>query len=134
MMASLSLGLVRGAPRLILRLEALVLCLLSVWLFQRSGASWWLFGSLVLAPDVTILGYLAGPRIGAAIYNAGHTLLWPGLLWVIGWGTQAPLAFALALIWATHIAIDRALGYGLKYPDAFNHTHLGTIGRPGKVP
>jgi hypothetical protein len=27
-----------------------------------------------------------------------------------------------------HIGLDRALGYGLKLPDDFRHTHLGTIG------
>jgi hypothetical protein len=129
----MSVYFVRGAPRLLLRLEALVIGLLSIWLFHMSGASWWLFGSLILAPDLTMLGYLAGPRFGSVLYNAGHTLLWPGLLLGIGWGTQAPLAFALALIWAAHIAIDRAVGYGLKYPDAFNHTHLGSIGQPGKA-
>jgi hypothetical protein len=25
--------------------------------------------------------------------------------------------------------MDRALGYGLKYPSGFSHTHLGQIGR-----
>ena len=27
-----------------------------------------------------------------------------------------------------HIGIDRALGYGLKLPSGFKHTHLGVIG------
>ncbi|MFL0711613.1 MAG: DUF4260 family protein [Microcella pacifica] len=34
-----------------------------------------------------------------------------------------------ALAGAFHVAVDRALGYGLKRPDAFTHTHLGWIGR-----
>ncbi|MBD3846814.1 hypothetical protein GGC47_000892 [Bosea sp. OAE752] len=133
MTAPFSVGQVQGAPRLLLRLEGLALGLLCIWLFHKSGASWWLFGSLILAPDLTMLGYLAGPRFGAVLYNAGHTLLWPVLLAVIGWGVQASLALALALIWAAHITLDRALGYGLKYSSAFNHTHLGTIGQPGKA-
>jgi hypothetical protein len=33
-------------------------------------------------------------------------------------------AFAYVLIWTAHIAMDRALGYGLKYPTAFKSTHL----------
>lgn len=134
MTAPMSVGSVQGAPRLLLRVEALVLGLLSIWLFYKSGASWWLFGSLILVPDLTMLGYLAGPGFGAALYNAGHTLLWPGLLAVLGWWTDAPLAFSLALIWAAHIGIDRAVGYGLKYPGAFNQTHLGSLGRPEKAP
>lgn len=28
-----------------------------------------------------------------------------------------------------HSSLDRVLGYGLKYPDSFSHTHLGRIGR-----
>lgn len=28
-----------------------------------------------------------------------------------------------------HIGMDRLLGYGLKYPTGFRHTHLGRIGR-----
>ena len=34
------------------------------------------------------------------------------------------------LIWLAHIGFDRALGYGLKHPSAFQHTHLGLIGKP----
>jgi hypothetical protein len=36
---------------------------------------------------------------------------------------------AVAIVWFAHIGLDRALGYGLKYADGFQHTHLGTIGR-----
>lgn len=129
-----SSGKVQGTLRQILRLEALLLGLLCLWLFQRSGASWWLFGGLILVPDLTMLGYLAGPRIGAVVYNAGHTLLGPGLLVAIWLGTQSSLALAIALIWGVHIFIDRTLGYGLKYPTAFGDTHLGLIGQAGKVP
>jgi hypothetical protein len=28
-----------------------------------------------------------------------------------------------------HSSLDRVLGYGLKYPDAFQNTHLGRIGK-----
>ena len=76
-----------------------------------------------------MLGYLAGRKAGAALYNAGH---WYGLPFVyIAWGVfeQAPQVLAVGLIWAAHIGIDRALGYGLKYPDGFDVTHLGLIGR-----
>jgi hypothetical protein len=31
-----------------------------------------------------------------------------------------------------HVGMDRAVGYGLKYPTAFGRTHLGVVGRkPG---
>jgi hypothetical protein len=31
--------------------------------------------------------------------------------------------------WLAHIGADRLLGYGLKYGDNFQHTHLGQLGR-----
>jgi hypothetical protein len=40
------------------------------------------------------------------------------------------LGAALGLLWLAHIGMDRAFGFGLKYPDSFRHTHLGVIGRP----
>jgi Domain of unknown function (DUF4260) len=36
---------------------------------------------------------------------------------------------AAGLIILGHSSFDRILGYGLKYSDAFQHTHLGMIGR-----
>ena len=33
------------------------------------------------------------------------------------------------LILFGHSSMDRILGYGLKYPDSFEHTHLGMIGK-----
>jgi hypothetical protein len=35
------------------------------------------------------------------------------------------------LIMFGHSAFDRLLGYGLKFKDSFNHTHLGHIGKSG---
>jgi len=46
----------------LLRLEGLAAALLSALLFARTGASWWLFLLLWLTPDLSMLGYLAGPQ------------------------------------------------------------------------
>ncbi len=113
-----------------LRLEGLAVLVAAVGTFAHVDASWWLFLALILAPDLAMLGYLAGPRAGAFTYNLAHLYAWPGalLVWVLtggpGW------AAGVAAVWAAHIGVDRALGYGLKEPDAFRHTHLGWIGRP----
>nr|WP_244166893.1 DUF4260 family protein [Micromonospora marina] len=43
----------------------------------------------------------------------------------------------LAVAWALHIAVDRALGHGLKTTRGFEHTHLGRIvgrGVPARPP
>ena len=60
-------GFVNGAPRLLLRAEGLAVALASIVAFSRSGASWWLFAALILAPDLSMLFYLAGPRLGAIV-------------------------------------------------------------------
>jgi len=113
----------------ITRLEWAVVAAVALVFYAWSGVSWWLFGLLILAPDLSMLGYLGGPRIGAIAYNALHILIVPLLLLLVGYLSGHAVASAVALIWLTHIAIDRALGYGLKLPTGFQDTHLGRIGR-----
>ena len=122
-------GAVRGTPLLILKAEGLALLGLATWAFTLTGHSWWLYGALFLAPDLSFAAYVAGPRAGAIIYNAMHTTLAPALLAAIGLTTGSALALAVAAIWAAHIGLDRALGFGLKYPSGFGDTHLGHVGR-----
>lgn len=119
---------VNGAPLLLLRAEGLAVALLCVAAFSRSGASWWLFAALILVPDLSICVYLAGPRAGATAYNAVHTYLGPVALLSAAVVLAMPAGIWIALIWAAHIGIDRALGFGLKYPDAFSSTYLGGVG------
>lgn len=120
-------GRVTGAPNLILRAEGFGVLAASVWAYGALDASWWLFAGLLLAPDLAMLGYLRGPRVGAAVYNAAHTYLGPLAVLGIGAAAAAPLATALGLVWAAHIGMDRAVGYGLKYPWAFKATHLSGV-------
>lgn len=120
---------VSGIPRLVLRLEGAALLLLSSVVYGWTDSSWWLFAALFLAPDLSFLGYLAGPRAGASIYNAVHTTLGPIVLGGVGYVLEWRTAFALSFIWAAHVGFDRALGYGLKYQAGFGFTHLGRIGR-----
>ena len=113
----------------ILRAESLVIFVASVVLFlQLNGNALWLL-PLLLAPDVSMVGYLAGPRLGAITYNVVHNLVTALVLLAIGWfAPVAPLALAGAVLLA-HVGMDRALGYGLKLPTDFRDTHLGRIGR-----
>ncbi|TMC32779.1 MAG: DUF4260 family protein [Chloroflexi bacterium] len=111
------------------RLEGGVLLGLSLLLYWKASGSWLLFIVLILAPDLFMLGYLGGPRLGGAVYNLGHTWLLPGILGAVGILGSAALAIDIALIWFGHIGVDRLLGYGLKLPTAFQDTHLGRIGR-----
>ncbi|PBC00533.1 DUF4260 domain-containing protein [Mesorhizobium sp. WSM3860] len=114
---------------LAIRLEWAAVAAAAVIFYEMTGVSWWLFALLILAPDLSMLGYLAGPRIGAIAYNALHMLIAPLVLALAGILLADPVTTAVALIWIAHIAIDRALGYGLKLPTGFQDTHLGRIGR-----
>jgi hypothetical protein len=120
---------VTGTPRALLRLEGLFVFALAIALYGRLGESWWLFAILFLAPDLSFLAYLAGPRAGAMAYNAVHTTIGPVLLALAGFLLQSQFAVAIGIIWLAHCGIDRALGYGLKYEAGFGFTHLGRIGR-----
>ena len=106
-----------------------MLLALSLLLFWKYSGAWLLYIVLILAPDLFMLGYLRGPRAGAAVYNLGHTWLLPGILGIAGVLAGAGPAGSIALIWFGHIGVDRLLGYGLKRPTAFQDTHLGRIGR-----
>ena len=113
---------------LLLRLEGLVAATATAILYARTGASWWLFAVLWLAPDLSLLGYLGKPCRAARIYNAFHTYLGPGVLGLVAYLLGAHAMLPVALIWANHIGVDRLLGYGLRYSDGFGWTHLGLTG------
>ena len=122
-------GAVTGGLRTLLRLEGLTLFAGMTLLYGVWDGSWWIYAILFLAPDLSFAAYLAGPRIGAIIYNAAHSYMAPMALMVTGFATGSPLVLSIAMIWLAHIGIDRALGYGLKYSIGFGFTHLGRIGR-----
>jgi Domain of unknown function (DUF4260) len=126
-------GAVSGGARTLLRLEGLTLFAGMTLVYGFWGGSWWLYAVLFLAPDLSFLAYLAGPKIGTFVYNAAHTTIIPMAMLTVGFGFAPPLVLSLALIWLSHIGIDRALGYGLKYQAGFGFTHLGRIGRDAKA-
>jgi Domain of unknown function (DUF4260) len=102
-------GSAAGGVRAVLRLEGAAAFATAIGLYAHSGFSWLALVILFLAPDLSMLAYLAGPRAGALAYNLLHT-------------------YALALIGVAHIGFDRMLGFGLKYASGFGDTHLSRIG------
>lgn len=118
-------GVVVGSPRRWLGLEALVLLVAVLVAYGIVGRSWWLVPAGILVPDIAMVGYLAGKRLGAHLYNMAHATPLPVVLLGVGYWGDDRLVGALALIWLAHIGLDRLLGYGLKYNDRFAHTHLG---------
>ncbi|MBR0692616.1 DUF4260 domain-containing protein [Bradyrhizobium lablabi] len=126
---TLETGAPTGGVRTLLRLEGLVLFLGMTVLYAVWEGSWLVYVLLFLVPDLSFAAYLAGPRVGAIVYNAAHAYLAPVALMTLGFATSSPLVLSIAMIWLAHIGIDRALGYGLKYQAGFGFTHLGHIGR-----
>ncbi len=114
-------------PKFLLHLEGTVVAAAGLWVYHQLGASWGLFAALILVPDLSMLGYLAGPVWGARLYNLGHTYVLPGLLWLCLSFLAPAIALPVALIWTIHIGIDRALGFGLKYGSGFKDTHLNKV-------
>lgn len=119
--------LVFSLPRLLLHIEGFAVLLASIALYAHLGANGWSFALLLLVPDTSMIGYLVNTRLGSLTYNAAHTYTLPLALGTIsllaGWqpGVQ------LALIWMAHIGMDRAIGYGLKYPTSFQDTHFSHL-------
>jgi hypothetical protein len=119
--------MVQRLPQALLRAEGLAVAVAAVALYFHAGYPWWLLVALVLAPDVSMVGYLAGQNSGAAAYDAAHTYVLPVALSAVGLIVGAETAVQLGLIWFTHIGVDRAIGYGLKYPTGFKDTHLQRV-------
>ena len=120
---------VSGTPRVLLRMEGLVVLAAALVAYNAIGGSWLLFLLLILVPDLGLLGYLAGPRVGALTYNSVHTYLGPGTVAAIAHFGNVQSLWPLCLIWMAHIGMDRTLGLGLKFSSAFQETHLGRVGR-----
>jgi uncharacterized membrane protein len=113
----------------ILRLEELAGFLFSIYLFSLLSYPWWMYLLFFLSPDLSMLGYAAGPRVGAFIYNLVHHKAVSFGLITLGGLLSVPLISLAGAVLLGHSNLDRAVGYGLKHTDSFKHTHLGAIGR-----
>jgi hypothetical protein len=114
-------------PRRLLQAEGAVLFGVAVALYVDADFSLLAFVLLALAPDAAFLGFLVSPRIGAISYDALHFEGLPLLLGTIGVLAEEPVAIQVALIWLAHIGLDRMLGYGLRYPEMAQQSHLDRV-------
>lgn len=125
-------GAAKGGVRVVLRLEGLCALIAASVAYSRFGLGWGTFALFFFTPDLSFLGYLAGPKVGAVSYNLAHSYIGAVACLVAGSVLPAPTLLCAGIIWCAHIGFDRALGYGLKYEEGFGFTHLGRIGRfPG---
>lgn len=106
--------------------------------------AWWWYLLLFIGPDISMLGYLAGPRVGAVSYNFFHHKALGAAIIISALALDHVLYLSLpavldqqvwlpiGLVLFGHSSMDRMLGYGLKFGDDFQHTHLGWIGKARK--
>lgn len=124
----------------LLKLEELAQLLICIVVLVMNDMPWWTYLLLALGPDIGILGYLVGPRTGAFSYNLFHhkgiALLVAGaglgsVEMSLLWGTPpfGHLLLMASVILYGHSSMDRMFGFGLKFRDHFQHTHLGWIGK-----
>jgi hypothetical protein len=114
-------------PATLLRLEGLAVFIGAIALYISQGGSGLLFGLLLFAPDLSMIGYRFNPRAGSFTYNSVHTYALPVVLLALSFAARWTPGIHIALIWFAHLGLDRMLGFGLKYPTAFKDTHLQRV-------
>jgi len=112
-----------------IKLEELMMLFLGLYLFSLLDYAWWWFPVLILAPDIGMLGYLWGNKVGAFCYNLFHHKGVALAIYLVGTYFSIPLCQLIGTILFSHSAMDRVFGYGLKYENGFKFTHLGEIGK-----
>lgn len=112
----------------LIKLEELMLLVLGIFMFGLLGYQWWWFLALILTPDIGMLGYLFGKRLGAITYNLFHHKGLAIILYFVGMYFSSPIIQLAGIILFSHASLDRVFGYGLKYNKGFKYTHLGEIG------
>lgn len=113
----------------LLKLEELFLFGLALFLFSQLKYGWGMYALLFLAPDLSMIGYLANPRLGAWTYNLIHHKGLAVALYVLGSLLLIPWLMFAGTLLLGHSSLDRVFGYGLKHEDAFQNTHLGRLGK-----
>jgi len=113
----------------IIQLEELGMFLLSIFLFNQLSFAWWWFPALILLPDISMVGYAAGNKIGAIVYNFFHHKAVAIAVYMLGFYLHNELIQLIGIILFGHSSMDRFFGYGLKTFAGFKSTHLGEIGK-----
>ncbi|TAH05216.1 MAG: DUF4260 family protein [Sphingobacteriales bacterium] len=115
--------------KIALKLEELGILLLAIAGLYYLQATWWVYLILVLGPDISMLGYLAGNKVGAYSYNLFHHKGVGVLVLLAGWYSHNYWLQIFGIVLLGHSSMDRFFGYGLKYEQGFKFTHLGEIGK-----
>lgn len=111
----------------LLKAEELALFIACIFLFSRLNFAWWWFPALLLLPDLSMIGYLINPVVGATTYNFVHHKALGLLLGIWGLMTGNQYLMLAGVMLIAHSSMDRVADYGLKYFDSFKHTSMGDL-------
>lgn len=114
--------------KLLIKLEELAMLVVCIWALYFLESEWWLYLLLFLGPDISMIGYLAGNRAGAILYNLFHHKGIAVALFATGLYLPDHTLLLAGIILFGHSSMDRFFGYGLKLNKGFKYTHLGQIG------
>ncbi len=120
-------------PITLRRIEALAVFILGIILYHKTGYSWLTFALLFFLPDAGAVGYFKSHKLGSAMYNLTHWIIWPLALGMFGYLTGHDIAKMVAIIWLTHVMFDRMLGWGFKTGGSFYQTGMGQHRDPRQV-
>ena len=113
----------------LLKLEEAAMFGFSIYLFTLTDFAWWWYLALILAPDIGMLGYIINNKVGAITYNLFHHKAIAIAVLGLGYYLSDPWVTLSGIILFGHSSLDRIFGYGLKYADSFQRTHLGIVGK-----
>jgi len=116
----------------ILKLEEAAMLGFCIYALSIFHVPWWVYVLVLIGPDISLLGYLAGNEVGAVCYNLFHHKGVAIVLFLIGVLLNSHLGDAVVIsgiVLFGHSSMDRMLGYGLKLNEGFKYTHLGIIGK-----
>lgn len=114
----------------ILSIEEAAMFGFSIFLFNQQDFAWWWYLALILTPDIGMLGYLGNPKLGAFTYNLFHHKAVGIVILITGYIVKDQTVILIGVILFGHSSLDRIFGYGLKYTDSFQNTHLGQLPDP----
>lgn len=113
----------------LLQSEEIILFASCLLLYEFYFGSWGWFALFILAPDISMLGYLVNNKVGAFSYNLFHHRGLAAIILTVGILLSIEPASFCGFILFAHATMDRMLGYGFKYEQGFKFTHLGVIGK-----
>ena len=111
-----------------LKLEELTQLLFSAYLFSLLPFAWWIYPVFILAPDISLIGMLAGKRIGAITYNLIHHKAIGLSAYMIGSLLGIPLLSLVGIVLFGHSSFDRMVGLQLIDVKAQSESDLESIG------